>query len=335
MLKEKVLNTIQKYNLIQSGDSLVVGVSGGPDSICLLHILIAIRNDPKNNLDYKIHVAHINHMIRDDADRDVSYVIDFCSKYQIPYFIEKKDVLQLAKKAKIGTEEAGRNLRYSFFDEVLKKTSSNKIVTAHNLNDKVETVLMNILRGAGTYGLKGIEPVRDHKYIRPLIEINREEIEEYCRQENLNPRYDSTNALDIYTRNKVRNKLIPYLASEFNPNILEAIENLSQIIAEDNDYLESIVKKEYEDLILEKKANQIVLDLKKFNLLELVIKRRVILYTIRELLKTTQGIEKIHIEDLIKLCSNNIGNKFLTPNKKIKVLVKKGKVFFMSNNEHP
>ena len=168
-MKQKILQTIKKYNLIEENDSIVIGVSGGPDSICLLHIL----NELKNELNFKIYVAHINHMIREEADEETEYVKDFCKNLGIECYIKRIDVVKIANNLKRGTEETGRQIRYEFFNEVLEKTASNKIATAHNNNDKVETILMNILRGSGTSGLKGIETKRDDKYIRPLIEVSR------------------------------------------------------------------------------------------------------------------------------------------------------------------
>ena len=238
------------------------------------------------------------------------------------------DIIKLAKEEKKGTEETGRKVRYDFFDEVLKKTNSNKIATAHNSNDKAETVILNILRGSGISGLKGIEPIRDNKYIRPLIETDRIEIEKYCNKNNLNPKYDESNNENIYNRNKIRNEVIPYIKREFNQNIIKTINRLSNVAAEENEYMQKITKKEY-DNISTTKNDIIILDLKKFNNLELVIKRRIILYTINETLHTIKGIEKVNIDDIIKLCNNNIGNKYLTPIKEIKVYVKKGKIYFI------
>lgn len=327
MLEEHVLKTIKKYNLINNGDSIVVGVSGGPDSITLLDILIKIQKEIKFN----IVVAHVNHMIRDEAIDDEKYVENYCKDKGIAFYRKQIQVEKIAKEKKIGTEEAGRNLRYEFFNEILEKTNSNKIATAHTKNDNVETVLMNIIRGSGTKGLKGIEAIRDSKYIRPLIEIERNEIEEYCNQNNLMPRIDKTNMENIYTRNKVRNLLIPYLKKEFNPNIIEAINRLSDIAKEEENFIENIVKKKYEEILIEETSNEIVLDLKKFNLLETVIKNRIVLYTINRIFGSSSGIEKIHLQDIIKLCNNNIGNKYLIPNKKVKILVKDKKIFFTSN----
>lgn len=330
-MKQKILQTIKKYNLIQSGDSIVIGVSGGPDSICLLHIL----NELKEELNLKIYVAHINHMIRKEADKETEYVKNFCKNIGVECFAQKIDVVKIAKEEKIGTEEAGRKIRYNFFEEVLKKTNSNKIATAHNNNDKVETIIMNILRGSGTAGLKGLDPIRENKFIKPLIETSREEIEEYCKENKLNPRIDKSNNENIYTRNKVRNIVIPYVKSEFNPNILKTINRLSEVATEENEYLNKVTLETFNKICVEVDTTDnstITLDLKKFNNLELVIKRRLILYTINELLGTTEGIEKINIDDIIKLCSNNIGNKYLMPIKKIKILVKKGKIFFIAMN---
>jgi len=326
MLTKKVLKTITKYNLIESGDNIVCGVSGGPDSICMLDILINL----KEKLGFKIYVAHINHMIRPEAIDEEKYVQDFCEKNNIECFVKRADVLEISKQNKIGTEEAGRNVRYEFFYEVLKKTNSNKIATAHNLNDKIETIIMNILRGSSISGLKGIESKRE-KNIRPLIECERYEIEEYCQKHNLNPKYDKSNEENIYTRNKIRNSVIPYIKEEFNPNIINTINRLSKEAEETEYFLNCIVEKSYNDVLISKEDKQIQLDLKKFNILDLVIKKRVVLYTINSLFGNTCNIEKIHIEDIIKLCSNNIGNKFLCPNKNIKVLVKNKKIFFIRN----
>lgn len=354
MLKEKVIDTIKRYNLIKSGDSIVIGVSGGPDSICLLHIL----NELKQELNFKIYVAHINHLIRKEAEEETEYVQEFCKKLRIECFVKRIDVQKEAKELKRGTEETGRKVRYEFFEEVLEKTKSNKIATAHNNNDKVETIIMNILRGSGTSGLKGIEPIREGKYIRPLIDIEREEIEKYCIENKLEPRIDKSNNENIYTRNKIRNIVIPYIKQEFNPNITKTINRLSEVAIEENEYLDKITERTFNEILIETQnivgdgprvrpqenntiygqtgssflaqENQIILDLKKFNNLELVIKRRIILYTINKILSSIVGIEKINIDDIIKLCERNIGNKYLMPIKNLKVLVKKGKIFFIA-----
>jgi len=326
---KKVLETINKFNLIENGDKIVLGVSGGPDSISMLNILQDIRKDEKIELNFEIVVAHINHMIREEAKEEELYVKAYCYKNDIEFYSKSIDVKKLANTNKIGTEEAGRNARYKFFNEILEKTNSNKIAIAHNKNDNAETMIMNILRGTGISGLKGIESKRE-RYIRPLIECEREEIERYCEEKNLKPKIDKTNFENEYTRNKIRNIVIPYIKQEFNPNIVNTLERLSNLVKEEEKYIEKQVKSTYNEVIIEEKEKEIILDLKKFNIQEKVIKSRLILYTITRLFGTSQGIEKIHIEDIIKLCNNNIGNKYLTPNKKIKILVKNHKIYFLS-----
>ncbi len=340
---EKVLKTIQQYKLIENGDKLVLAVSGGPDSIAMLDILNKLRknsnteeikqqhngrNKKINKIDFGICVAHINHMIREEAESDKQYVEKYCQKNGIEFYSKSIDVQKIANNKKIGTEEAGRIVRYDFFDEVLEKTNSNKIAIAHNKNDRAETIIMNTLRGSGISGLKGIEPKRG-KYIRPIIECERQEIEQYCEENKLNPRIDRTNFENIYTRNKIRNIVIPYVKKEFNPNIINTLERLSQLVCEEEEYIEIQVKKAYKDILEKEENEEIILNLKRFNSQEKVIKSRLVLYTITRLLGTSKGIEKIHIEDIIKLCENNIGNKFLIPNKKIKILIKNHKIYFI------
>ena len=329
MLEDKVLDTITKYNMIQDNDKVVIGVSGGPDSIALLTIL----NKLKEKWNIKLYVAHINHRIRKEADEETEYVKDFCAKIGVEIYIKEINVEEEAKRLKIGTEEAGRNIRYAFFEEVLEKVGANKIATAHQKNDNAETVLMNIMRGTSIAGLKGIEKVRDGKFIRPLIECSREEIENYCKDNKLDPKYDKSNNENIYTRNKIRNILIPYLQKEYNPNIIDTINRLADLAAQEEQFLNKVVEKEYEKLLISvdnKRENIVILDLKKFNQLDYIIKSKLVLYTIAKVYGRTTGIEKVHIDDIIKLCENNIGNKYLSPRKGIKVYVKKGKIFFMA-----
>lgn len=327
-----VTNTIKKYNLINDGDRLVLGVSGGPDSICMLDVLNRIKNDSKVNIKFDMVVAHVNHMIREEAIDDEKFVKNFCEKIGIPFYSKSIDVQKIANNNKIGTEEAGRNARYEFFDEILKLTNANKVAIAHNKNDKAETILMNALRGSGIAGLRGIEPIKDGKYIRPLIECERIEIEEYCKQREIEPRIDRTNFENVYTRNKIRNIVIPFIKQEFNPNIVETLNRLAELIKEDDEYINKIVRQKYLDMLVKEEEKQIILDLKKFNKEEKVIKSRVLLYTIIKLFDSTKGIEKIHIEDIIKLCENNIGNKYLTPNKNTKILLKNHQIYIIKQS---
>ena len=323
MLKEQVLNTIKKYDLINENDKIICGVSGGPDSICMLDIL----KDLKEELKFELIVCHVNHLIREEAISDEEYVVNYCKVNNIKYYVKRIDVKKYADNNKQGTEEAGRNVRYEFFEEILQKEGANKIAIAHNKNDKIETI-MNMLRGSGISGLKGIEPKRENKYIRPLIETERTSIEEYCEEKNLRPRIDKTNFINDCTRNKIRNVVIPYIKNEFNPNIINTMDRLSSIIEEENRYLEKITIDVFEKLKIKEEKGHLVLKLKEFNKQDIVIKKRLILYAINKTIGNVQNIEKVNINDIIKLCEKNIGNKYLMPNKNIKILVNKNQIFF-------
>lgn len=322
MLEEKVRKTIREYNLIEKNDSIVVGVSGGPDSMTLLSILLKLKEE----FNLKIYVAHVNHMLRENAIKDEEYVKEFCKKNNIEIFIKKANISEIAQKEKIGLEEAGRNVRYNFFEEVLKNTESNKIAIAHNLNDKVETIIMNTLRGSGVSGLKGIEAKRK-KYIRPLIEIERYEIEKYCIENEINPRHDESNDDNTYTRNKIRNIIIPYIRNEFNPNIIKTLNRLSEIIKEEDEYVQSETEKIFKEILLTDEKNKIEFDPRKFNEQEKVIQKNLILLAIKKVKGSTQGIEKVNIDDIIKLCNNNIGNKLIRPVKQLEIGIKNKRIY--------
>lgn len=322
MLEEKVRKTIREYNLIEKNDSIVVGVSGGPDSMTLLSILLKLKEE----FNLKIYVVHVNHMLRENAIKDEEYVKEFCEKNNIEMFIKKANISEIAQKEKIGLEEAGRNIRYNFFEEVLKNTKSNKIAIAHNLNDKAETIIMNTLRGSGVSGLKGIEAKRK-KYIRPLIEIERYEIEKYCIENEINPRHDESNDDNTYTRNKIRNIIIPYIRNEFNPNIIKTLNRLSEIIKEEDEYVQSETEKIFKEILLTDEKNKIEFDPRKFNEQEKVIQKNLILLAIKKVKGSTQGIEKVNIDDIIKLCNNNIGNKLIRPVKQLEIGIKNKRIY--------
>lgn len=324
-LEDKILNTIKEYNLLKKDDSVLVAVSGGPDSMCLLNSLINLKEKLKIK---EIKVAHVNHMLREEAETETKYVEDFCKSKNIKIFIKYVNIKEIKVKNKISEELAGREERYKFFDEIAKKEKIDKIAIAHNYNDNAETVLMHLLRGTGMSGLSGISPNTEGKYIRPIIKCTRKEIENYCSVQNLQPKFDKTNKDNKYNRNKIRNSLIPYIEKEFNPNIIETLNRLSEVIANDNKFIEDLVVKEYSNICEKEDKNKIIIDLKKFNDENNALKSRLILHIVKKLFGNTKNIEKVHLDDIIKLCNNNIGNKYLMPNKNLKVYIKSGEVTF-------
>ena len=279
MIKDKVLETIRKYNLINEGDKIVLGVSGGPDSIAMLYIL----NEFSKILNFKIYVAHVNHGIRKEAEEDELYVKEICEKFGVEFFVLHINVEKEATLQKLGVEETGRKIRYDFFDEILRKVDANKIAVAHNKNDKAETIIMNVMRGSGSRGLCGIDAIQ-RNIIRPLIEISRKEIEEFCNEQKLEPRIDKTNFENDYTRNKIRNIVIPYIEKEFNPKIVDSLERLSEIMREQEEYIQEETEKQYKNIVIseikndEDEYNIIVLNLKNFNNLPIIIEKKISLF---------------------------------------------------------
>ena len=325
MLDEKVLETIKNYNLLQAKDTVIVAVSGGPDSMCLLNALVNLKEKLKLN---KIAVAHVNHMLREEAQEETEYVKKYCENKNIEIYIKYANIKEISENNKISEETAGREERYKFFEEIESKINANKIAIAHNLNDNAETVLMHFIRGTGINGLTGIKPYRDGKYIRPLIECDRKEIEEYCKEKNLNPKYDKSNLDNNYTRNKISNLLIPELKENYNPNIISGINKLSRIVLKEEEYINKILLETYNEILLQKEDNKITINLRKFNKLDEYIKERLIIYIIAKLFGDARGIENIHVFDIVKLCEKNVGNKYLTPNKNLKIFVKSGEVSY-------
>ena len=323
-LEKNFLDTIKKNNLIQEGDKIVIGVSGGPDSITLLTCL----NKYKEKMKCEIVVAHINHLIRKDSTEDEKFVENVCKEMNIKYYIKRENVLKLSQETKRGTEEVGRKVRYDFFDEIAKKEKANKIAIAHNMNDNAETILLNIIRGCGLSGLEGIGAQEYNKYIRPLINCRREEIEEYCNKYNLNPRIDYTNKENIYKRNKIRNELLPYL-KELNPNIIQNLSRLSKIVKNEREYINLETEKVYNKKT-QQSLGKIEIDVKEFQKLERALKENLIIYVITKLLGNARNIEKVNIDDIIEMADKNIGNKYMELNKKIKVLIKNKKIIFTS-----
>ena len=326
ILEEKFLNTVKENNLINENDVIVVGVSGGPDSIALLSCL----NKYKEKFKCKIVVAHINHLIRKDSTDDEQFVENACKKMNIPFYKKRVEVEKIAKDKKRGTEETGRIIRYEFFDEVAKKVDANKIAIAHNMNDNAETILLNILRGCGMSGLEGIQAKEYGKYIRPLINCSREEIENYCEKNKLNPRIDSTNKENIYTRNIVRNKILPEL-QEINPNFIKSVSRMSKIVKTNNEYIRKQSHKIYDEILYKEDKKSISIKLKKFNIQEDAIKENVILIAFENLTGSNKNIEKSKIDEIVKIANRNVGNKYLIINKEVKVEIKNGYIILSLN----
>ncbi|MDP4146470.1 MAG: tRNA lysidine(34) synthetase TilS [Bacillota bacterium] len=304
----KVLDTIRQNNMIENGDKIVVGVSGGPDSICLLHVL----NVLKIQFNISIVVAHINHCLRgEEADKDEAYVKTFCEDLGVEFYSARIDVNKLAVEKGISCETAGRQVRYEFFEKVKASTSAQKIAIAHNANDQTETVLMRIIRGTGIEGMVGIRPVRDSIFIRPLIDITRDEIEEYCKKHSLSPRIDQTNLQNIYTRNKIRLELIPYIRDNFNKDIVMTINRMADTAKVDNDYFDKVSTEKFYQFCHRNKE-KIIIYKEAFKEHEAILSR-ILRKALEELTGDLFNFDKKHIYDVISLQRNESGKSINLP----------------------
>ncbi|MBX2976883.1 MAG: tRNA lysidine(34) synthetase TilS [Ignavibacteriaceae bacterium] len=234
-VEEKVINFIRKKRLLAEGDKVLVAFSGGPDSVFLLKFLIKFKKK------YKIEIAaaHLNHCLRGkNSDADERFCINFCNTNKITCFTKRTDVRKFAKDNKLSIEEAGRNLRYNYFDELVTQNNFTKIATGHHLNDNSETFLMNLIRGAGLKGLTGI-PAKRRNIIRPILAVSKNEIFEYLKFYKIDSVSDKSNDSEIYSRNFIRKKIVGQIERKMNPNWSESLFNTSQLL---NNY-ESLIEK--------------------------------------------------------------------------------------------
>lgn len=324
-ITKNIERNIVENSLIKNNDKIIVGVSGGPDSMCLLDSLIILENIFKNkyNISYSLIVAHVNHMIRKESKEEKKYVENFCKKFNIPFHYLEIDVKNKSKEEKMSEETYGRKIRYDFFEELRKKENATSIATAHNMDDDIETIILNIIRGTGLKGLTGMR----YKYkniIRPLLNIEKSDILEYNTKRDLNPCIDKTNFENIYSRNKIRNILIPTLKNEYNFNIKQNIIRMKNIIVEDNDFLDKYTQKIVNNSLIDYNINSI-----KFNFSSIInehdsIKKRAIRKIIEMKCGTLDGIGNIHILDILELLNNNIrGKKYIIGNKFTIEIIKK------------
>lgn len=298
---QSAYKTTVKYGLISKGDCIVLGVSGGADSVALLDVLCEMSAE----YDLKLHVVHVNHGLRGQAaDNDQKYVEDICEKRNIPCRVFKFDVAEIARKEHLTSEEAGRKMRYFAFESVADEVNANKIATAHHMNDNTETLLFNILRGSGLTGLCGIRPIRG-KYIRPLIKTSRAEIEDYLKCKNIPWCTDSTNNETFFTRNRIRHELLPYIKNNFNPSAELALQRMSELCGDDNDFIDGIADECVRDCTVSQECTHIVLDVKKFNARHVAIKRRMIRCVLEKLSVPLKDVHMVHVDGCIKMIASS------------------------------
>lgn len=318
LITSKARSTVTEYRLLDAHDSVLVGVSGGPDSVVLLYLLNSLKTEFK----LKLHVAHFDHMLRKDSHEDAEFVRKLSEELKIPFTTERVNVKELAKKGSL--EEIARNARLNFLFQTSKKVKANKIALGHNLDDQAETILMRILRGTGLYGLAGILPKRTingFTIIRPLIAVSRKEIEEFLRKNKIKAQLDITNLDNLYFRNEIRNRLLPLLEEKYNRNIKVVLANMGESVAYDYEYLSYLATRAQQNL--GKRLN-----LKRFLGLHTAIQRLILRINIARLSGSMRKFSFQHIKEIEDLISRRPINSIVDLPKRISVMKKRTYLFF-------
>jgi len=325
----KVAGFCQQQMLLTRQERVVVGVSGGPDSLCLLHLL----HHFKTELDLDLVVAHLNHQLRGaESQADEEFVKEIASAWTLPVWVDTQPVATLAAERKQSIEEAARQVRYAFLWRVANEEGAGKIAVGHNADDQVETILMHFLRGTGLAGLRGMLPAVDiatlrlhpddlpaatstpsPKIIRPLLELSRTEIEAYCRDHGLTPRYDTSNKNTTFFRNRLRHELIPCLET-YNPNIRQIIQNMGRVVTADVDLLNHQLDELWPLLAKKQTPDRIELDLEGWLNLPLALKRSTLRRAVHLLRHGLRDINFEHIENAVSIVERGVtGSKATLP----------------------
>lgn len=311
----KIKEIITKENLIKENDNIIIALSGGPDSVFLFHVLRIL----KDSLSFSMYASHINHMYRGiDADNDEKFVVDLCNQYGIKLFIKRKNAAEYAKELKLTEEEAGRKIRYDFFNENLKEIGNGKIALAHNLNDQSETVLQRIIRGTGIDGLAAMT-YQSQNIIRPILNIEKKHIINYLEQNDYKYCKDYTNELPIYGRNRIRLNLIPYLEENYNPNIQDILFRMSQIMQKDSLIIEKYINNLFDKVIKEKSENKLIFNAELLNALDPNEIGRLIRKAVKEIKGSTKNLENKHIDYAVLFIKNNKTGKSIDLTDDIKI----------------
>lgn len=312
----KALDYIKLNNMIEKGDRIVIGVSGGADSVCLLYVL----EEYCRSQEAVLIAVHVNHNIRgEEAARDEQFVKDLCSRMNVDYRSFSADVKGIAKEQGLSEEEAGRKVRYEAFFEICRKDKCNKIAIAHNKNDNAETVLFHLFRGTGLRGLTGIEPKRCNDteagritLIRPLLCIERKEIEDFLHGKGIDYQNDSTNNTEAYSRNKIRNRILKYAAGEINSGVIGNIAETALQVKEAQEYIDANVARRYESLVIKDKD---IYSIPAAAFLEEppVIQKGILLRIIKQLAGKLKDIEAKHVEAARALFTKPVGRRINLP----------------------
>ncbi|MDY6065288.1 MAG: tRNA lysidine(34) synthetase TilS [Finegoldia sp.] len=301
---EKAKKTIYENKLIEKNDKIILGLSGGPDSVFLLLLLVAIRDE----MNIEISCCHVNHMYRDTAKRDQDFSKSLAEKYECDFYTENFDMKKYAGENSLSIEDAGRKLRYGYFKELLEKLSYDKIAVAHHMNDQVETFFMNLFRGSGLDGLTAMD-YKNNRIIRPLLNISKQEILAYLDAKGFEYVIDETNFSKDFNRNKIRLDLVPYIKNNFNPNIEKTIANTIRILSDNKKIIETYMDEKYQSLVRKKeRAYEIGTD--AFNKEPVEVRKNIIRKLLIDLYKSSKDISYKYVVDLLDIFKADPGKKY-------------------------
>jgi tRNA(Ile)-lysidine synthase len=296
-----VADTIARKNMLRHGDGVLVGVSGGADSVALAHVLYRLSA----GLNLRLGVAHLNHALRGkDADRDAAFVQTFARQMSLPCFNRRHDVARQRQRRGGSLEETGRQARYRFYTQTAQKEGFDKIALGHHADDNAELVLMNMLRGAGPMGIAGIPPSREPGVIRPLIHVKRFQIKAYIKDNHLDYVEDASNQDTRFLRNRVRHELLPLLTEAYNPRVADALVRMASITRVEEEWLEQLTGNMLKAAILTADEQQLTLSRTYLSGLHLAPARRVVRGALKTLKHDLHGITLTHIDDIMGLVHN-------------------------------
>jgi len=306
-LPESVHQLVQERNLLDPGQTVVVGVSGGADSLCLLHLLCDIAAE----LEITVIAAHLHHGIRGaEADADAAHVERLCDEWGVPLILERADVPALARERGLSTEEAARQTRYAFLASTARARGADSVAVAHNADDQVETILMHLLRGSGLNGLCGMRPdawieesilpsgAKRIRLIRPLLDTPRPEIEAYNRAHDIPARFDRSNLDTSYFRNRLRHELIPYL-ERYNPNLRRTLRRMGAALSADRDLLAALLDETWPQVVIEATSNLVRLDRVALRAQPLGLQRAILRRAVETLARSLRNLGFVHIDDAL------------------------------------
>ncbi len=296
---KSVTHTAKEFDMLANKDAVLVGMSGGPDSVALVLVLMAL----KDAYNLSIGIAHVNHQLRgNEAQRDEDFSRHFAKKHDLPFYCEKKDIKFFADTNGLSVESAGRKIRYDFFKKTAENNAYTKIATGHHKDDNAELILINLIRGSGPKGLCGIPPLREKKIIRPLIRVSKNEIKAFLAKQHQEFVEDTSNSDPKYLRNKIRHQLIPHLKSEYNPEIVDSLDRLSRILLQEEMFWNDQTQKMLTQCMIKQSSDSLELSKHKVGSLKPALQNRVFRMAIKTVKSDLKRISHLHITSITDFC---------------------------------